>query len=539
MKSYILTVVDTTGIQGFVFGANQLRQIVGASYLVDCATRDWAVDALEGMKRNSIHLKEVSQPFGSERIERDDLDAELIYAGGGNTVLLFKTLDLARAFTRKLTRRVLQDAPGLGVVVVHKEFAWNVPLGGKGGIFFQTMQELARQKAHRVPPIPALGLGVTAECVYTSLPAVALDHGRLISTEAQAKQKAGTWPNEKTASPADRRLQEFIANTDFFAPREFEELDQSPGEKSMLAVVHIDGNGMGKRIERLVGGHSTGNEANRECLDDLRAFSISVQTASRSALQSLVGHLLLLDKTFRPIVYGGDDITFVCDARLGLGLTVYYLRKLGEQTLADGSQLECRAGVAMIPSHYPFARGYNLASELADSSKKIINRVKDDFEQQQGHVEGVSCTAIDWHMATSGLEQDLESIRQREYQVRAGKLYSRPLFVDVTLEGRPAVQLLPNMLRWRSFDAFAFAVREFQGGEDWEGRHNRMKALRETLRRGSDALRRFKVTYDVHWPSFHLPEDVQDGGWWDERSLYYDAVEMADLMDLEVNEVVA
>ncbi len=42
-----LVVVDTMQIQPYIFGSNRLRENVGASYLVDAATRDWAFEAVE------------------------------------------------------------------------------------------------------------------------------------------------------------------------------------------------------------------------------------------------------------------------------------------------------------------------------------------------------------------------------------------------------------------------------------------------------------------------------------------------------------
>ena len=57
MNRYTLTVVDTTGIQDYIFGTNQLKQNVGASYLVDCATRKWVVESLP--EPNNLRVKDL------------------------------------------------------------------------------------------------------------------------------------------------------------------------------------------------------------------------------------------------------------------------------------------------------------------------------------------------------------------------------------------------------------------------------------------------------------------------------------------------
>ena len=87
MNRYTLAVVDTTGIQDYIFGTNQLKQNVGASYLVDCATRKWVVESLP--EPNNVKAKDLDDlnPFTDQTIENDQIAAEIVYAGGGNACL--------------------------------------------------------------------------------------------------------------------------------------------------------------------------------------------------------------------------------------------------------------------------------------------------------------------------------------------------------------------------------------------------------------------------------------------------------------------
>ena len=120
MANYVLTAIDTTQIQSYVFGSNQLKENIGGSELVVLATQQWMYEALP-TTHNVANLK-TGKMDASMTI--DQIDAEVVYAGGGNTVILFKTIDLAREFTRRLTRKILIDAPGLELVVAHQEFDW-------------------------------------------------------------------------------------------------------------------------------------------------------------------------------------------------------------------------------------------------------------------------------------------------------------------------------------------------------------------------------------------------------------------------------
>jgi len=86
MPTYTLTIVDTTSIQNYIFGSNRLKENIGASELVKQATQNWVYQALP--EPNNMRRKENGWEFDiSQRIENGNLQAEVIYAGGGNAVI--------------------------------------------------------------------------------------------------------------------------------------------------------------------------------------------------------------------------------------------------------------------------------------------------------------------------------------------------------------------------------------------------------------------------------------------------------------------
>jgi hypothetical protein len=128
MSKYIATVIDTTGIQPYIFGSNRLRENIGASYLVAQATNEWVKCALRQRFGENVYIPP-TQP--EKQIDQDNLDAELVYTGGGNAVLLFKDRDCAVKFTRTLSEKILREAPGLKIVVAHSDpFEWENKLSG-------------------------------------------------------------------------------------------------------------------------------------------------------------------------------------------------------------------------------------------------------------------------------------------------------------------------------------------------------------------------------------------------------------------------
>src|SRR5947209_4663581 len=127
-----LVFVDTIQIQPYIFGSNRLRENVGASYLVDAATRNWAFEAVKEAVKDPAPGKTNIGPGNKliddapdARIENGGLNAEVLYAGGGNFVVLFDDENKARKFNYKLSRRALEEAPGLQLVIAQQEINWH------------------------------------------------------------------------------------------------------------------------------------------------------------------------------------------------------------------------------------------------------------------------------------------------------------------------------------------------------------------------------------------------------------------------------
>ncbi len=530
MKQYTLTVVDTKSIQSYIFGTNSLRQNVGASHLVDCVTRYWVVDCLP-RPHNVIDIDatETYKKLSSQKIEDGGLEAELLYTGGGNAAILFNKPNSAVEFARRLTQRALLEAPGLEIALVHKNFDWeNDKLNN---VLQQAKDTLAERKADQYASTPQLGLGVTAACVYTGLPAVYYEpyEERLLGAEVYAKIKA--------AETANERLEKILGLKDYKIPRDFEDFGRTRGESSYIAIVHTDGNQMGERIKNYTEQHSS---TNRTLIAAQRDFSNSIEKTALEVLKKATALLVTAVQTddkgnkkiadtielrennipFRPIVFGGDDLTFVCDGRLGLALTAFYLREFLSRELADKKPAYCRAGVAVVKTRFPFARGYALAEELCASAKKRITELRDLGED--------GATAMDWHFAAGGLLEDLEAIRNREYTVQGGNLlYMRP--VSLSRANRD----------WRSWTTFDRIVREFKK-EPWKDRRNKVKALREILRTGSgEAVQYFLNAYGLtELPSIPEMPEMKTRGWQGGCCGYFDAVEAMDFyIPLEGGEI--
>ncbi|MCL1473243.1 Cas10/Cmr2 second palm domain-containing protein [Argonema antarcticum] len=536
MSEYTATVIDTTGIQKYVFGSNRLKENIGASHLVKLATTQWVKKCLEELFPSSVYIPDETKDEVKPRINTDEnINAELVYAGGGNTVLLFRSVEYARHFTQKLTRKILKEAPGLNIVIAHQPFNWDTD------ILQQVIEQdlikgkLDAQKRQPRTSVPLLALSVTATCKSTGLVAVEdtddkygipKGEGYLASREIIAKLIA--------ADEANTELKEMLFEgkpSKYKVARDVDDMGRTEQESSYIAIVHADGNRMGKRFEDYVKEEcdrvNSIPEKNEKCIMAMRKLSWAVNQAASKAIKE-VGKLVINTietgkftpkdnfLPFRPIVYGGDDVSFICDGRLGLPLAVKFLKEFENLTenLPDGKgKATACVGIAIVKTHYPFSRGYELCEALCSNAKIFV---RDKIKTGNRLWTKPLFSAIDWHIAASGVFGSIGEIREREYQVDQGKLTIRPM---------RSHEYGDDWLTWTNF---AEVVKTFNEQEPWKDKRNKVIALREVLREGENATEQFLNAYGIEeLPEFSTKANslMKTQGWLDKVCYYFDAIE--------------
>jgi hypothetical protein len=562
----ILVVLETAHIQSYIFNSNRLKENVGASYLVVAATEDWVRELI----RTSTLSHNINNDggFTQQTIDENGLEVEVLYCGGGNAVLLFRQESHARDFVNTLSRRAITDTPGLQLTFHQQNVNWKNGDQFEGedekrGLSYavsHALKQIKTQRSKRPPQTGIAGLSVTAMCASSSLPATVMhkdpdDNWQSISSEVHAKRE--------TAAIANEKLEELLRETqnrlnaerekhpeknlipsyvdDYRFALELDDLGRTRDESSFIALVHADGNDMGTLIQGLTTRYPT-PQHNREYIDEMRGFSEKVKQASRAALVEMLVLLMLSirekdggrvihgihnqsdiqlqrnkinDKwilPFRPLVSGGDDITFVCDGRIGLDMAVCFIKAFESKTQEFlGNRLTACAGIAIVNAHYPFARAYELAEELCQSAKK------------ERHNSGqMYSSLIDWHYTSGGLYSDLDGIRRREYRVElennaTGHLHLRPLFLD------------DKAHEYRTWIQVQRVATEFQ--TKWRDHRSKAKDFMDAVRNGNAASMAFLKRY-IDGTDISLPAVKGMAGitWSDDgRCLYYDALELMDL----------
>lgn len=265
----------------------------------------------------------------------------------------------------------------------------------------------------------------------------------------------------------------------------FEELGGTKNEHNFIAVIHIDGNAMGKRVEKLIA--SSANLSWEEYKRKMQSFSKAIDQDFKSAYKDMnetvvrniesqkLDCLDLKEEKFpvRRIITAGDDICFVSDGRIGIECAVSFIKSLNSQKNAEDQEgYSACAGVAIVHQKYPFYRAYELAEMLCGNAKKFGASLSADGT-------GSDISAIDWHIEYGEMKDNLEEIRQEYETLDEKRLEMRPYIVC-------ASDRIKEMEPVRNYANFRKLVKKIQNNEISYAR-GKMKELRSVLKRGEKA----------------------------------------------------
>ena len=510
-----IAVFGTASLQRYVFQSNRLKENIGASYLVKYWLDEGLLEAIKrsGCKVDTTAWDEYKADPSMCRPEKPvdtSKDVNFIYVGGGNAALLCKNRKIAKEAVKAWSRKLLENAPGLRVVVGYADVESSLTEAYRSALGNLSQCEEALPFGDTL-----YGLPVVRTCTTTGLPASvnSQEGDGWISQSAASKRKQVGSEREPGAAQKDirREFRSVLQKGQNFAI----ELDKLGGRKgeSHIAVVHADGNGMGKHLIDVV----NSAEDDAEFLHHIRAFSASVSRLSQSALQetlqylqkallNLKGDLSLEDEKIfplRPIVYGGDDLTFVCDGRLGFDLAAFYLKAFSKGKIkvrGKDESVDACAGVAIVPTKFPFARAYHFAEELCGLTKSYLRQ------------KSLTGSWLDFQIIQEGATRSISALRAAQYRSFEGQtLHQRPYQVP------------------EKWDDFVAILKEFQS-QQWP--RSRAKGLLQILTRGpvetqhfiEDAQRR-----DLKLPSSEVSETGWTGGDPPDRTTpYFDPLEALD-----------
>lgn len=507
MEERVLVMMEVSQKQSYIFATNALMDHVKRSAAVSWVT-------------SAKFIKKICQDEFSE-------EEHLVYGGGGHIVLTFSKEEEAKKQVGKITRSIREDFPEMEVFV--KLMAYDKEKGPA-----ENLEELERQMEQKKAVRKA------AFCQGT-FGIEKMDAATLTPIRAGKK-------GEDLLSEEDNELEKLCPQGYIWAKR-FEDLGISKGESSFIAVVHIDGNGMGKRVKEFR--RQREGETWETYRKRLKKFSQDIDRHYKEAfgeMESVVktnlesGRLskLSLEGSYFPvrgIIAAGDDICFVTEGRIGLESAAAFLRALvKKKNEGDQRFYEACAGVAIVHHKYPFYRAYELAKQLCESSAK-------NYAAKLG-----GACVMDWHFEFGEIADSVEELR-KDYVARDGShMMLRPYFVCESQEGKGSKEKAGV----RTYENFRSLMRELLKPEEAYA-SGKLSQLRGAIREGEKQTAYFlkknlldKLTLTGYQNIYEKPQIGKIGtGEGQERrayvqiqgekySLLYDGVEARDLyLELE------
>lgn len=463
----LLLIMEVSQKQAYIFKNKELKKNIDASYTIDEIT-------------SSGYFNKYFPEYYNE-------EKNLVYSGGGHTILVFDNdveendntgkENQAVRFAKKLSKQIFCDYDGLEVFIKIMDYDEKAEPSKN---IQNLMQKLEEKKAIR---------------------RASFRQGTFGMEVLQEKKDAKTRREEKM---------EGEEITPYKLVTQLEKLGGNKDDNNFIAVVHIDGNLMGKKVQKndevidgilkLQGNKLTSGEKLDIYRGEKQKFSKDIDDLFQDAyndMQNVVkkqienGNLkdLSLEETkengekqinfpIRRIIRAGDDICFVSEGKIGIECAVEYMKALWKRS--EGENSAC-AGVAIVHQSYPFYKAYEIAESLCSSAKKY-NASLDK--------EGcANACAIDWHIEYGEMYGGLDEIRKHYVDADGKSILARPYFVcgEPEYEGKAGNRTYANFKQ--TMEEMEYALHnKCEDEEDRMIARRKLKELRTYLKESEEAV---------------------------------------------------
>ena len=413
MSNNYLYGLTVQGIQSYIFATNKLKEIIGASEIIEQLCTTWFYNFLtkEECKAGIRHLNAA----GNIRFQTDEETAKRIF--------------------RDYHFKLLEKAPGVPFSQAVVEI--------KNGKEYEEIQKLDKKlRAQRNSPLYEIDLGVMLRSKYRRTgdfaglenDKVDKSENRFLDVVTSAKYDNA---DEKVLTKKIK-----IDGHKLVYPSKFEDLAEN-STHSWLAVIHIDGNGMGLIIKNIL-------KDGADKFKRLKKFSKNTADCTIKAYKKAITEVVLPEKTdieiegkthqqlpIRPIIIGGDDITVIIRADLALEFTRVYLETFEKETLNaklnNNKGITACAGIAYVKEKFPFHYSANLAEELCTYAKNKSER---------------KASAVQFHLVNDSIIDNYKEIVARELKVSEDFTFQKgPYYLDKYKDSKGNKELLSTLTK--------------------------------------------------------------------------------------------
>ena len=413
-----LVLFDIHAKQRFVFSSTRLKENVGASFQITLLD-SWV----------------------EESVAKLNISVQWVSRSSGRLLLMLDCDSSARKLIGEVTRRAHAEAPEMDVSGVFVRMVGSYLSGDDLRAVDHVAYQYALNRSPALSRFAQMPFLLRANDSSLSAAPLYLDGGEVAAPSSRLEGRALSLPAQVKVRQANlardhflnlARVQRLLYEEDEKLtrdPTKLEELLQTASEggvgvPSKVAVIHIDGNGVGgvmRRLDEVLsekgGGALKGElEVAEGDSDALRAFVLNISerldAAVKLAFRSAWERVAKLarkdaeDSNMRytaipvvPVILGGDDVTVITSGDYALPFAAAYLRYYEEATRndpilcyltplegQDTGPMTAAAGVAIVKRNFPFHIAYELAEKLVERAKKV------------GKTTQPPCSTLDYHV---------------------------------------------------------------------------------------------------------------------------------------------
>lgn len=490
----VLAMYDVRGIQDYIFRTNRVKEIIGASEIVDDIIMETIKEASDFIKKEEKIIEWNKLDTKREFLSNPNYKMEVLFIGGGNAYVLYQTGLICEQVNRQMSKAILENTYSLQLAIAVVEAHIN---GNTKGFTYKDDYEKLREKMDEVkakmPLTRTIGaLPIAKIDSVTGFPLVVHDTDYIENTTFKQEVEQGM--SQETFLKLNKYYQgkkeEDENNTgEGKIVREFDQFITEKGEESILAIVHIDGNEIGDRISSILSQH---NKSYSDAIETMRTLSNNINRTFKTDvfdklkaqfekwIQNHTPEGFKPNGTYlRKIIVAGDDVTFVCNARFALPLVKHFVNHVSKYVMygskdktddRDKYGFSICAGIAFLNSHFPFHIGYQVAEACCDNAKKIAKKTEN--LEKNGRIGNW----VDFQICRNAQMGDLELARKKNYTIGNNiELLQRPFHISVSGEKQEENKLN----EYSVFEKQITALKDYP--------RSKVMQLRNTYPKGKDA----------------------------------------------------
>ena len=396
---------EAKSVQTYLFRTGRLRDVVSGSELIEGLTGELLDRAVAALSSESGPELQFSRRAGGSLYA---------FAQGGDGFALIEE------FARLWSLLVQQYAPGLPFD--HAIGSGEAPLTA-----FQAARARLLEDASRITPLRPLAPPPVARSPRTGLPVVDVDHKDRDGIDAPTERARAC------SGPGNDRL---IKRVDPWAEERQWPMDLQPGssksfpfrgEDHTVALVHADGNGLG---QILMAAQAAARQRPDSFIPMFRALSDGIGQSTERAVHEAVAATLRPEQAqngllpARPIVVGGDDVTFIVRADLALAFTRTFLAAFESLTPEWLSELARDHYVADLPDRMTASAGIvymgaNQPFHMAVGLAEGVTRAAKDAGTSAASRSAPAPATVAFHRVGSAMIDTFDAAIEREHTIRA------------------------------------------------------------------------------------------------------------------------